>query len=85
MESDYLSNVAILNEKYPDNLQLKQLELNAQLAFEYVDWVKAQDAFTLESDFEREDIWIALGYIPPTPASAITEGLIKSCEPFKRK
>ena len=89
LESDYLSNVAILNEKYPDNLELNQLSLSVQLAFEYADWVRA----TSKLQSPTNSIQIAIHELgestfgnspsPPIPASAVTEGLTKSCKPFK--
>ncbi len=87
MESDYLSNVAILNEKYPDSLELKQLGLSVELAFEYADWVGTVEnwktlPFSITTS-DNEDIETTLGNSPPTPASAVTEGLTKSCKPFK--
>jgi hypothetical protein len=87
IESDYSSNVAILNEKYPESLELKQLDISVQLAFQYADWVRAE----LVAAWDNRDLPVEvveqgeslLGNNPPAPAKALTEGIAKSCESFK--
>jgi hypothetical protein len=89
IESDYLSNVAILIAKYPNSLELKQLDLTVQSAFEYADWVRADGSLkfvrhpnllVIHEKNRIEDIFHTL---PPTPAQVITDSLTQSCEPFK--
>lgn len=87
IESDYLSNVSVLTEKYPDNLELKQLDLSVQLAFQYADWVRTELVGAWSSrDLPLEEVekWeTLLGNNPPAPAKALTEGIAKSCEQFE--
>jgi hypothetical protein len=83
-ETDYLSNVAILLEKYPENLELKQLNLSVQTAIGYVTWLREGEGFRKEGqlsfieDFEKE----FGSSIPPVSVSAVTSSLKQSCEPF---
>jgi hypothetical protein len=83
-ETDYLSNVAILLEKYPEDLELKQLNLSVQTAIGYVSWLREGEILMLDGqlsfieDFEKE----FGSSTPPVSVSAVTSSLKQSCEPF---
>jgi hypothetical protein len=85
LESNYQSNVAILNEKYPDNLELKQLNLSVQTAISYIGWVRGLDALVDGATMSIfEDVESLYGNAPPASATSVTSGLSNSCEPFNR-
>jgi hypothetical protein len=84
LESNYQSNVAILGEKYPENLELKQLNLSVQTAIGYVSWVREREGLVDGASMSIiEDVETLFGSTPPVSASAVTSSLTQSCEPFQ--
>ncbi len=85
IESNYLLNVSVLNEKYTDDLNLKQLDLVVQSASEYVDWVNGQYGSDpiLSVDLNEEILSQVSGNPPSTDAKTITSAFQKSCDSFE--